>query len=65
MLGPVTAINQETARLIFTHHLCTDILDLFAFSNTDEIGIRPHDHDVTCRTIRPLYSLPDYISRLW
>ena len=65
MLGPVTAINQETARFIFAHHLCSNALNLFALSNTDEVGIRPHNHDVTCRTIRPLYSLPDYISRLW
>lgn len=65
MLGPVTAINQETARLIFAHHLCSNALNLFALSNPDEVGVRPHNHDVTCRTIGPLYSLRDYIPRLW
>src|SRR5882757_4866573 len=65
MLRLVTAINQKTARFIFPHHLCSNALDLFALSNTDEVGIRSHNHDMTCRTIRPLYSLPGYISRLW
>ena len=65
MLRPVTAINQETTGLIFSHHLCSNALNFFALSNTDEAGIRPHNHDVTCSTIRPLYSLPDDISRLW
>ena len=65
MLRPVTAINQETTGLIFSHHLCSNALNFFARSNTDEVGIRPHNHDVTCSTIRPLYSLPDDISRLW
>jgi hypothetical protein len=65
MLRLVTTINQETARFIFPHHLCSNALNLFALSNPDEVGVRPHNHDVTCRTIRPLYSLPDHISGLW
>ena len=64
MLRLVTTINQEAARLIFTHHLCSNALNLFALSNPDEVGVRPHNHDVTCGTIRPLYTLPDHISGL-
>src|ERR1017187_71516 len=64
MLGPVTTINQKTTRFIFPHHLCSNAVNHFALSNADEPGIRSHDHDVTCRTVRPLYSLRDYISRL-
>ena len=70
MLVLVTAVNQETAGTSFgiginsSQHLWSNALNLFARPDTDEGGIRPHNHDVTCRTIRPLYTLPDHISGL-
>ncbi len=44
MLRLVTTINQQTTRLIVTHHLCSNALDRFALSNTEEVGIRPHNY---------------------
>ncbi len=43
MLRLVTMIDQQTTRLIVTHHLCSNALDLFALSNAEEVGIRPHN----------------------